>query len=324
MKICFLSKLCLVMIIIFSFSLPTSAFTFSQDLTEEENVSVIYDSIFNHFLHENHRLSESVFVFYKDTGSTIDTLSIEEKIVVAGLNVWACQGTAWYDSPYIPISTFQKTYKRLFGEDLPSQVLNQTYQLNDMQKITFTSDNVLYEPIFYSTPSETRGLCYVEKYEIVGDTLFIYDKFALIDISEANNGVAPVYSSINKTRLLGYINYDEGSSYCETDNVINLYLSNLSKNIPMEWYPANRGNYFDDTKQQDLFDRYNDLLSEYKHTFRKDASGNWYWFCSEPISGNEPNNPNTAETDIIYPLFAIISAIFATGALIHLFNSKST
>lgn len=46
--------------------------------------------------------------------------------------------------------------------------------------------------------------------------------------------------------------------------------------------------YFDETKQKELFEKYkNNGLIKFKHTFRLDDNGNYYWYCCESLHDNQ-------------------------------------
>lgn len=102
---------------------------------------------------------------------------------------------------------------------------------------------------------------YISKAYIVGDELYIYDKC--------------IYAHVNPTEL------PEGDSQNEYDNYVYSYktytdstLNNLIDSFKSEKELTN----------DELKTKYKDKMKTYKHTFKKDASGNYYWYSSEPVN----------------------------------------
>ncbi len=126
-------------------------------------------------------------------------------------------------------------------------------------EVTFTSFNLENVGSFtYNPASDSFAVTYEEqslpvpcwrslaRWEYSGGELYLYDEYVRVDFDE--NGMANLYPSSEKTLLITQMS---GKDY--------MYLNNTTAAL--------------------------EYGAKYKHTFRKDSEGNYYWISSEPLSG---------------------------------------
>ncbi len=292
-----------------------SAYTFNYEyMDEEENVSVLYSRIASHYHWQSHYSDECYSVFYKSTPVTYDNLTVAEAISVSGTTFLAFEGTAVYDYDGIfSKASFMKTHETIFGREV-AYTENETYPFvgGKVESFTFSGDKLIYT---YSKPWETdpdttektpvdvRAISYAEKYVMNGDKLYVFDKYALVRVSEAEDGKVPVYSSSDSTEPIGYLDYDAAADKCEFEDAMRSY--RLS--VPYIEDQICRGNYFSEEADISALSEYEELLTEYVHTFERDGDGNWYWVSSAPAD-MMPEIPDTADNSYWICFAVILSA----------------
>ncbi len=93
------------------------------------------------------------------------------------------------------------------------------------------------------------------KYEESSDELYVYEKMVLFTDGltyEGNTMKSPCYSD------------EVSKSFATIDITSNMWIGDTDINYD--------------------FSKYNESLKEYKHTFKKNSSGNYYWYSTEPFS----------------------------------------
>lgn len=86
-----------------------------------------------------------------------------------------------------------------------------------------------------------------------GDTVYLYDKYIFaaqvpeVDNSGMSNITTYYYTSSNKNNLI----------------------EKVEENVSLE--------------ENVILSKYNEKAQQYKHTFKKDTNGNYYWISTEPI-----------------------------------------
>ncbi len=58
-----------------------------------------------------------------------------------------------------------------------------------------------------------------------------------------------------------------------------------------------------------------DDIALYKHTYKKNENGDWYWSCSELINVGNTTIPNISDACHIYSLLSVCSTFVIAGIL---------
>jgi len=107
----------------------------------------------------------------------------------------------------------------------------------------------------------------ITKAERSNDTIVIYDKFIVVrEIEEIDNLIGNEYLIYNTTNSEQYI-----------DKIVNEEVSSLKPEAFKEFF----------------LDKYEDSMKEYKHTFKKNENGEYYWYSTEPVNVGTTNNKTT-------------------------------
>jgi len=293
-----------------------SAYTFNYEyMDEEENVSMLYSRITSHYHWLNHSSDVCYSVFYKSTPVTYDNLTVAEAISVSGTAFLAFEGTAVYDYDGIfSKASFMKIHETIFGREV-AYTENETYPLvggREGESFTFSGNKFIYTyfkpwetapDTTEKTPVDVRSISYAEKYVMNGDKLYVFDKYALVRVSEAKDGTVPVYSSSDSSEPIGYLDYDSTVDKCEFEDAMRSYM--LS--VPNLDDQLCRGNYFSEKADITALSEYEELLTEYVHTFERDGDGNWYWVSSAP-SALMQEIPDTADQYLWIYFTLVLSA----------------
>ncbi len=142
-------------------------------------------------------------------------------------------------------------------------------------------------PYEYSHPVE---------YRISGDGLYIYERYAVY------------YRSDVEYFMYGNLNYDEFYPEYDHSDMYEIAVGSASRYL-------GQASVYSDPMYQKLFSgEMDDELALYKHTYRKNRNGDWYWHSSKLMSVGAEQIPDTSDNSYLYPILAVCSLIIMVGA----------
>lgn len=208
--------------------------------------------------------------FYKDTKVEYKDLSNEEKIVAVinsitprkdvNINEIKNPNKLWDKESFLE-STDKKIYTKEQLEETTKSVFGENASDIKWETLDMCGSVLDYvDGNYYEYSYNGGGLGYTNiaaskiiRAEKQGDYIYIYDKFIYCDETEywAGNGKQKFYKSSSKKNKINNVQtVDDDSYYDRMDKI-------LDKNL--------------------------NICPIYKHTFKCDDKGNWYWISSEPI-----------------------------------------
>lgn len=222
--------------------------------------------------------------FYKDKKITYSDLSNEDKIVAVLSNISEEEAeeatfsevnnilqeanekfipSGWeerYEEGTVKVYSsklLEEKAKEIFGEEFENDI---TYETLDCCGYVYYYKDGNYYAYNYDgggLGSTTYGVSTIEKAEQQGDYIYIYDKFVYSDLI--------IYYDEESGEYNDYTEYYKSSTKAEKINAEDsddvLYLIG------------------EDTEY--VLENYSDQLYRYKHTFKTDDNGNYYWVSSE-------------------------------------------
>lgn len=145
-------------------------------------------------------------------------------------------------------STVEKVYKKFYGDN---------FNYSNPKYIGVSAAGCSYEDGYYFceegggyAPGGDHHYTSFIKSEEVDDQLYIYEKYLYIDEvcdDDYDNCIDYIYTNEDKQNKLGEINYEDYETSSE------------------------------------LFEKYGDNAVTYKHTYKKNSDGNYYWYSVEPV-----------------------------------------
>lgn len=236
----------------------------------EEQIQELYSIV------KMHNFGTEEENFYRKSKVTIDDLNNRFKMLAVfnqcflrHLDVDNHLIRGWGD---ISVEDFNFVLHDIFG---PTATIEHQNLLNASMEFFYNENENTYVS---EINSKTNGLLpNVNNYsklifaEKINDTIYLYDKFIQI------------------TGLSAYPECEEIGVYA-TSNTEIIIDSNLTQeelsSIVNKYDMLDSGPTINNYEFEGLYEKYKEKILTYKHTFKKDIDGNYYWISSEPIFNN--------------------------------------
>ena len=135
-------------------------------------------------------------------------------------------------------------------------------------------------------------------YQVSGDELYIYERYAVL------------YKTENMYYIYGLS--DRDGFYPDQDHS-DMY--EIAVGEARSSYSSKSNIHLDPVYNSLFSGQMDDDLATYKHTYKKNENGDWYWSCSELINVGNETIPNTSDACYIYSLLSVCSALVIAGIL---------
>lgn len=148
----------------------------------------------------------------------------------------------------------QRKVKEIYGKE--AEIKNETFLINPAGAYSCYYENGKYKYEFGGNGPACFPFTYITRVDKDGDNIYIYDKFLLVrECEEINNLCGDEYYVYNTT-------VSEPIDKI-VDRMLAPYRVEELRSLFLKTYGYD--------------------MKEYKHTFKKNNEGNYYWYSTEPV-----------------------------------------
>ena len=155
--------------------------------------------------------------------------------------------TGWYS---FDAEVMHKYAKEFYGEEI--DLVDEYFSISWWQGCSYNNGEYLYSE--GGAGPRLEPITYITKAYIEDDVLYIYDKYLLISQPDIEKDEYDIYKD-TVSEVMDKIGSD-----------VNIHINDI------------------DSIKEYVLEEYEDKMSEYKHTFKKNANGEYYWVSTEPVS----------------------------------------
>lgn len=155
--------------------------------------------------------------------------------------------------------------KEFYGDN--AVIKNEHFDINWGRSCRY--ENGIYVHSSGGGGSILEPISYMTKVEKDSNNIYIYDKFIVVKDAEKNNVYGESLYILDTTN--------------DASNIIDEY-----KNDDVWALKLDEFNQF-------FIEKYKNKMKEYKHTFKKNENGEYYWYSTEPVNVGTTNNKTTKE-----------------------------